>query len=102
MASKSGTKTATEPVPFSTPSEPREVTKSKEAWSEYSLDDGAVLRVRPIVVEARRAKGKFTEEGNPLYYVRIGFILGTRAPARLKRKPKSVARKTRRRQKARR
>jgi hypothetical protein len=62
-----------------------EVVKSKELWSEYSLKDGSTLRVKPTIIEARRARGQFTVEGDPVYIVKTGLLISTVAPARLKR-----------------
>lgn len=43
------------------------VKESTERWSEVSLEDGTVLRVKPTVLAAIRVDGQYDPEGNPLY-----------------------------------
>lgn len=43
------------------------VKESTERWSEITLEDGAVLRVKPAVVGAVRIENMYDPEGNPLY-----------------------------------
>jgi hypothetical protein len=41
------------------------ITEAKEVWSEYKLDDGTVVRVRPIVTAFFRIPGQYTQDGEP-------------------------------------
>jgi hypothetical protein len=43
------------------------VNESTERWSEFSLADGAVLRMKMTLVTAVRVDGQYDLEGNPLY-----------------------------------
>jgi hypothetical protein len=46
------------------------VEKSDERWSEFTLADGTILRVKSMVASAIRVDGQFDPEGNPMYAVR--------------------------------
>jgi hypothetical protein len=48
------------------------VRESTERWSEITLEDGTVLRVKPVVVGAVRLEGQYDPEGNPLYALKQG------------------------------
>jgi len=47
----------------------------REEWSEYKLEDGTVIRVRPLPVEFYRVPGSFDADGNPSYYARTQTVL---------------------------
>lgn len=74
-------------VPYSPdltgPSEFRTFTALSE--NEYKLDDGTILRVRPIMVDVRRLKNQWAPDGDPVYVTKIGFAISTQAPAHLRR-----------------
>ena len=73
--------------------ESRQIKKSVEQWSEYTLDDGSTIRVRPVLVDVERAKNKFSADGNPLYFLKTAVIINVKSPPRLRRK-KPKKRKT--------
>lgn len=82
-------------IPFPTPNSPLRdgvdvsVRESTERWSEVTLEDGTVLRLKPSVLSAVRIENEFDPDGNPMYAVRAGQVLVIdSAPERL-RKPKS-------------
>lgn len=64
-----------------------EVASSEETWSIYTLADGTVVRVKPVMAEFIRVVGKFTEEGEPIYLMKGGLVPSLRVPKRLMRKP---------------
>lgn len=43
------------------------VKESTERWSEVTLEDGTVLRVKPSVIGAIRMDEMYDAEGNPVY-----------------------------------
>lgn len=55
-------------------STPIKITDQKEPWSEYDLDDGAKLRIKPVVIEVRKADEK-GPDGNYLYHVKANLII---------------------------
>ena len=64
-----------------------EVVSSEETWSVYTLADGTVVRVKPVMAEFIRVVGKFTEEGEPIYLMKGGLVPSLRVPKSLMRKP---------------
>ena len=62
-----------------------DVVESREVWSEYQLQDGTKLRVRPILAGAFRVEGQWMPDGQPVYGVRMSFLIDARAPDTLKR-----------------
>lgn len=81
------------PTPFSPPDlskgiEQRTVKKSKEGWSEFTLDDGAKLLLRAVLIDVKRAVDQFTLEGDPLYLLQMTIVSNTKAPPRLRKRKK--------------
>jgi hypothetical protein len=44
--------------------------RSNEPWAEFILDDGAVIKVRTLLVSAVRLHGKYDADGNPVYVLK--------------------------------
>jgi hypothetical protein len=61
----------------------RDIISSKIRNSDIVLDDKSVLSIKPFVVDVRRAANQWNEEGQPLYLVKIGFSINTKAPKKL-------------------
>jgi hypothetical protein len=73
---------------------PVKVKSSDEHWSEFNLSDGSILRIRPIVIEVSRVKGKLSPEGKPIYQIKGGVMTEVSSPKKVaKPKKKSKARK---------
>jgi hypothetical protein len=64
----------------------RRVVSAKEAWSEYTLDDGTIIKSRNALVDVKRAVGQFDLAGQPLYVVQGAFVLNVAAPKKLMKK----------------
>jgi hypothetical protein len=63
-----------------------EVLEAKEAWSEYRLADGTVLRVKPIMIAVSRVDDAEAANGEPVYNMKstlVTDVRGTRAPQAL-------------------
>ena len=58
-----------------------EVLSAKEAWSEYRLADGTVLRVKPIMIDVSRVSEAETADGDPVYNMRSTLVTDVK-PAR--------------------
>lgn len=58
-----------------------EVLSAKEAWSEYQLADGTVLRLKPIMIGISRVPDAQTADGEPVYNMKSTLITDVR-PAR--------------------
>ena len=63
------------PMPQSTEVE---VLDAKEAWSEYRLADGTVLRVKPVVIAVARIDGAEAANGEPVYNMKSTLITDVR------------------------
>lgn len=45
------------------------IEKQDEKWSEYTLEDGSVIRVK-LAIGAIFDSGQFDAEGNPMYTIK--------------------------------
>ena len=60
-----------------------EVLEAKEAWSEYRLADGTVLRVKPIMITVSRVEDADGTSGEPVYNMKstlVTDVRGAKAP----------------------
>lgn len=55
-----------------------DVVEAKEAWSEYRLADGTVLRVKPIMIGVSLMSGPETAGGEPAYNLRSTLVTDVR------------------------
>jgi hypothetical protein len=80
-------------IPFPTPNSPLvegteiAVKESVERWTEITLEDGSVLRIKPAVLSAVRIDGQYDPEGNPMYALRAGQVLTVFSTPDMLRKP---------------
>jgi len=45
------------------------LTESVERWTELKLEDGSVLRIKPVVTTVLRLEGKYDAQDNPMYAI---------------------------------
>jgi hypothetical protein len=57
-----------------------------EHWNEYVLDDGSLLRTKPVMVEILRVDGIYDGEGNPVYVTKMQNVIAVDAPENLRKK----------------
>jgi hypothetical protein len=69
------------------------VVESTERWSDVTLTDGSVLRIKASVLGAVRVDGRYDQEGNPIYQVKVNQVMTVDAPQHL-RKAATVSEKT--------
>jgi hypothetical protein len=64
------------------------IQESIDRWTELTLEDGAVIRIKPMVLGVIRLHNQWDPEGNPLYAIKGGQNVTTivRVPDHL-RKP---------------
>lgn len=67
------------------------VRSSQESWSEYLLEDEAVVRLKVVVTEVYRIEGIYDTEGNPVYHIRSANVASAMPPEHLKRKPEGIS-----------
>lgn len=65
--------------------EQRLVTKTNENWSDYTLEDGTIIKIKPVMIDVQRSKGQFNLEGDPVYLIKSGMIINTLAAPQLKK-----------------
>ena len=59
---------------------------SNERWSVHTLSDGAVVRMKPVLITATRIDGQWAENGDPVYSFSSQIIVVMDSvPAELKR-----------------
>ena len=56
-----------------------EVLSAKEAWSEYHLADGTILRVKPIMIGVDRLPETQSADGDPIYNMKSTLVTDVRA-----------------------
>jgi hypothetical protein len=59
----------------------------REHWNEYLLDDGTILKLKPVATEVFRLDGKFDAEGSPVYLLKSRNVMVVKAPDHLRKKP---------------
>jgi hypothetical protein len=65
--------------------EPRDVVAAKDGWSEYTLTDGSVIRLKAMLVDAKRAVDQYGDDGNPTYVFQFVVANQVIAPDNLKK-----------------
>lgn len=51
------------------------INEQTERWSDVTLDDGTVLRVKPNVFSVVRVDGEYDTDDNPLYAIRTNIVM---------------------------
>jgi hypothetical protein len=60
----------------------------REYWNEYLLDDGTIIKLKPVATEVFRVDDQYDPQGNPVYVLQSTNILVVNVPDEMKR-PKS-------------
>jgi hypothetical protein len=69
------------------PSKQRDIVGVKNGWSEYELDDGAVIRTKGVLVDVKKMLDQYNDNGEPIYVLQLSVVHELVVPANLK-KPK--------------
>lgn len=83
-------------VDFAAPAELRVVKVAKEKVSNYTLDDKTVIHVKPVMLDVRRALKQYNPNGQPMYFLKVGFAITTTVPKSLIKGAKKIKRKNKR------
>lgn len=51
------------------------VSESTERWTDITLEDGSVLRLKSVVLGAIRIEGQYDMEGKPVYSLKINQVM---------------------------
>jgi hypothetical protein len=63
------------------------VEETKERWTDVTLEDGTVLRVKTTVLMATRVSDQWDQDGNPMYMIKSApVVMVVSSPDRLKRR----------------
>jgi hypothetical protein len=69
------------------PMEQRSVIGLKDGWSEYTLDDGTVIRAKAALIDVKTAVGQFNPlTGEPIYVLQLTIVNSAIVPENLKKK----------------
>lgn len=60
-----------------------------EYFNEYVLEDGSLIRLKPVAVEFLRIDGMHDDEGNPVYVAKTQNVVVVSAPEKLRKRPGS-------------
>lgn len=71
------------PAEGSKPGNEIDVLETSEKWSDYRLEDGTVLRLKPILYRIVRVDGEYDSANNPLYVVTSAQVMNVHAPEHL-------------------
>ena len=52
-----------------------DIVGSKDGWSEYTLTDGTILRVKAAVFDVKSAVGQYSPDGDPIYLVQSAIVI---------------------------
>jgi hypothetical protein len=55
-----------------------EVVEAREAWSEYRLADGTVLRIKPVMLAVSRIGDAASANGEPVYETKSTLVTDVR------------------------
>lgn len=67
---------------------PVEVNQANEHWNQYLLEDGSILKLRTVVLQAVRLIGEYDADGNPVYVVKSNTIVAVpSSPEALRKRP---------------
>ena len=63
------------------------IIESTERFSEFFLEDGTVLRAKPLITTIIRSENEWDQDGNPVYHCKNAIIITVKEiQATLKRK----------------
>lgn len=63
-----------------------DVNQSNERWNEYLLEDGTLLKLKPVTTDVAKLVGVYDGEGNPIYVIKSRIIVSAVVPDGLKQK----------------
>ncbi len=66
--------------------EPIQVVQSQELFCTYSLEDGTLLRLKPVLTEVFKVDDRWDANGEPVYLIRSQNVMVVSAPESLRKK----------------
>lgn len=59
---------------------------AREHWNEYLLDDGTIIKLKPVATEVFRLDDRYDPQGNPVYLVKSTNVMVVSSPEDLRKK----------------
>jgi len=59
---------------------------TKDAWSIYKLEDGTVLKLKPVLGKVSRIIGRYKPDGEPIYALIMSPVAMAEVPDELKKR----------------
>jgi len=63
-----------------------DVDSSQSAWSVFQLSDGTKVRVKGILIDAKKAVGQYAPDGKPIYMLQMTLVNDLDVPDELMKK----------------
>ena len=76
-------------VPFEgqmVPAEELDFDTTRDAWSIYKLEDGTVLKLKPVLGKVSRIIDRYKPDGEPIYALTMSPVAMAEVPDELKKR----------------
>jgi hypothetical protein len=50
-------------------------TTNTEQWCQYTLSDGTVIRIKPVLTGVLRLEGQWNDSGDPIYHLSAPIMI---------------------------
>lgn len=51
-----------------------DVVNSKTGWSDFELSDGTVVRIKGVMIDAKKAVDQYAPDGKPIYLLQMTLV----------------------------
>ena len=62
-----------------------EISSSSEQWNQYVLEDGTLLKLKPVATKVVRLVNQYDQAGNPVYLIQSNNVFSMDCPEKLKK-----------------
>jgi hypothetical protein len=62
-----------------------EISSSSEQWNQYVLEDGTLLKLKPVATKVVRLVNQYDQAGNPVYLIQSNNVVSMDCPEKLKK-----------------
>ncbi|MDE0428571.1 MAG: hypothetical protein OXH98_02270 [Caldilineaceae bacterium] len=60
------------------------IKESTERWTDVTLEDGTLLKIKPVIAKVARAVDSYDKDGTPVYSIKVNPVVDVDAPEHLK------------------
>lgn len=57
-----------------------QIVNSQETWTEFTLEDGHTIRMKPVIIDVTHTKGQVDANGNNKYDIKAAMIIDVKKP----------------------